>query len=45
MARYRADIQTPMDPVAAFDYLARFSNAEHWDPTVVRAEMAAGEAG
>lgn len=39
MARYRADIPSPKTPEAAFEYLARFSNAVEWDPTVVRAEM------
>lgn len=38
MPRYRADLNTRWSPEQVFDYLARFSSAEEWDPGVVRAE-------
>lgn len=43
MARYRTDVSTPMSPSDAFEYLARFSNAVEWDPSVVSAEMVTPE--
>lgn len=39
MARYRCTIETSLTPEEAFDYMARFSNAVSWDPSVVSAEM------
>lgn len=43
MARYRCTIGTAFSPDEAFDHLARFSNAESWDPSVVRAAMVTPE--
>ena len=43
MARYRCTIETALSPDEAFDYMARFSNAESWDPSVVRASMVTPE--
>jgi Polyketide cyclase / dehydrase and lipid transport len=37
MARYHAIIGSSLTAAETFDYLAMFSNAEHWDPGVVRA--------
>jgi carbon monoxide dehydrogenase subunit G len=39
MPRYRTEITVPRDPEEVFDYLARFSSAAQWDPSVVDAEM------
>ena len=39
MARYVRSIDVPTSPEATFDYMARFSNAEEWDPGVAEAEM------
>lgn len=39
MARYRCTIETALTPEETFDYMARFSNARSWDPSVVRATM------
>ena len=38
MAHFRTSIDSPASAEAAFDYLADFSNAERWDPTVSRAD-------
>jgi hypothetical protein len=38
MARYRTTLDATASPEAAFDYLAEFSNAKHWDPGVVDGE-------
>ncbi|QGG95947.1 SRPBCC family protein [Actinomarinicola tropica] len=43
MARYRCTIETPLSVEDAFDYMARFSHASEWDPSVVRAEMVTDE--
>jgi len=43
MARYRTTIESTMSPEEAFDYLAEFSNARHWDPGIVDAENLTGE--
>lgn len=43
MARYRATIESTMSPEEAFDYLAEFSNARHWDPGIVDAENLTGD--
>src|SRR6478672_1566934 len=37
MARYRTTIESKLAPVEAFAYLADFSNARQWDPSVVEA--------
>jgi hypothetical protein len=43
MSIYRTDIASARAPGDVFDYLARFSNASGWDPSVVSAEeLAAG---
>lgn len=39
MPRYRTEITVPKRPEEVFDYLARFSSAAQWDPSVVHAEM------
>ncbi|HST26667.1 MAG TPA: SRPBCC family protein [Gaiellaceae bacterium] len=38
MARYVADIESKLAPEEAFAYMADFSNARHWDPSVSKAE-------
>jgi carbon monoxide dehydrogenase subunit G len=38
MATYRAEIDSPREPDEVFEYLAAFSNAREWDPSVVEAE-------
>lgn len=38
MARYVGTIPTSRSPEQAFDYMADFSSAAEWDPSVVRAE-------
>lgn len=43
MARYRCTIDTPLTVEESFDYMARFSNATAWDPSVVAAEMSTPE--
>jgi dehydrogenase/reductase SDR family protein 12 len=43
MARYRCTIETALTPEESFDYMARFSNAVSWDPSVVSAEMVTPE--
>jgi hypothetical protein len=37
MARYVTTIESTLSPVEAFAYMADFSNALHWDPSVVEA--------
>ena len=39
MARYHAIVGSPRSAAETFGYLARFSNARHWDPSVVRARQ------
>ena len=39
MPRYRTEITVARRPEEVFDYLARFSSAAEWDPSVVDAEM------
>jgi hypothetical protein len=34
MARYATTIQSSLSPAEAFAYMADFSNARHWDPSV-----------
>lgn len=43
MARYIGSLDVDASPEATFDYLARFSNAEEWDPGVGEAEMVTPE--
>ena len=38
MATYRTSVSSPRPPADVFAYLARFSNAAHWDPGVAAAE-------
>src|SRR5271165_2233061 len=38
MATYRTSVSSPRPPTDVFSYLARFSNAAHWDPGVSAAE-------
>ncbi len=38
MATYSTEIDSPRDREEAFDYLATFSNAREWDPSVTEAE-------
>jgi hypothetical protein len=38
MATYRASVSSPKPPADVFAYMARFSNAAHWDPGVAAAE-------
>ena len=38
MATYRTSVSSPRPPADVFAYLARFSNAAHWDPGVSAAE-------
>jgi hypothetical protein len=38
MATYRTSVSSPQPPGDVFAYLARFSNAAHWDPGVAGAE-------
>jgi dehydrogenase/reductase SDR family member 12 len=46
LARYHVTIGSALSAVETFDYLAMFSNAEHWDPGVVRArKISAGPVG
>lgn len=37
MATYRTEIDSPRNPGEVFEYLATFSNARDWDPSVVEA--------
>ena len=39
MARYHAIVGSPRSAAETFGYLARFSNARHWDPSVVGARQ------
>jgi hypothetical protein len=39
LAHFKTCIETSASAEDAFDYLADFSNAAHWDPSVTRAEM------
>lgn len=39
MAVYEATIESPMSQTEAFDYMADFSNAREWDPSVSSAEL------
>jgi hypothetical protein len=43
MARYVTTIESTLDPAAAFAYMADFTNAVRWDPSVSKAERVAGE--
>jgi hypothetical protein len=38
MAHYETTIESTLDPAAAFAYMADFTNASRWDPSVSRAE-------
>jgi hypothetical protein len=38
MATYRTRIESSREPAALFTYMARFSNAAAWDPSVTEAE-------
>jgi hypothetical protein len=38
MVTYRTSVSSPQPPADVFAYLARFSNAVHWDPGVSAAE-------
>jgi hypothetical protein len=40
---YHAQIRTTRPPEEVFDYLARFSSVDDWDPSVVCAEMLTAE--
>lgn len=40
MARYVTTIESTLTPTEAFAYMADFSNALHWDPSVVSASKA-----
>jgi len=42
MATYSTAIDSPKSPGDVFEYLATFSNAREWDPSVVEAERSAG---
>ena len=45
MATYRTEIDSPRSPGEVFEYLATFSNARDWDPSVAEAEpLSAGRA-
>lgn len=37
MARYVTTIESALSPADAFAYMADFSNARHWDPSVLEA--------
>jgi hypothetical protein len=39
MATYTATVDVPIDITEAFDFLAKFSTTEQWDPGVSEAEM------
>jgi len=43
MAKYETTIQTTAPAEAAFDYLAKFSSAQQWDPGVSEARMTSAE--
>jgi len=43
MARYVTTIQSTLSPEAAFAYMADFSNARVWDPSVSKAERVGDE--
>ena len=43
MARYATELTAAVDPTTAFEYLARFSSTEEWDPGVVEASMVSDE--
>jgi len=43
LPRYRTIIHSAWDPDRALAYMADFSNASSWDPSVVRASPAAGD--
>jgi len=45
MARYETTIGSTLSPAEAFAYMADFSNAREWDPSVVEATRSAGEVG
>lgn len=42
MARYVVHVRTPLDPAAAFSYMADLNNFELWDPGVVDVEQVEG---
>ncbi len=42
MARYVTTIESTLSPAEAFAYMADFSNAVHWDPSVVEASRSTG---
>ncbi len=44
MARYRTSIDSKLSPAEAFAYMADFSHAADWDPSVVEASSSAGVA-
>jgi len=43
MARYTTTLVVPVDAETAFDYLARFSTTQEWDPGVTRGTMVTPE--
>jgi len=43
MAHYRADVSLRLPPDEAFAYLADYSNAVRWDPSVTEATSCAGQ--
>lgn len=43
MPRYRVAIPSRWDPDRAFAYMADFSNAARWDPSVIRASTIVGD--
>jgi hypothetical protein len=42
MARYQTTIESALSPAEAFAYMADFSNARHWDPSVETASQLHG---
>ena len=44
MARYVTSIESKLSPADAFAYMADFSNALHWDPSVVEASRSSAGA-
>lgn len=43
MARYVVNVQTPLPPDQAFDYMADLTNFAEWDPGVERAKQVEGD--
>jgi hypothetical protein len=42
MARYETTIESTLPPEEAFAYMADFTNAQRWDPSVRKAELVPG---